>query len=309
MDFSSFCGSKPANAKGGKQWRLVLDYRYLNSQTKDDPFPLSLIENLITKQSLNRIWSIFDLEDGFHQMHLHPDSQQELTAFVTPHGVYQWTVLPIGVKNGPAMFQRMIQWVLRELPFVMGNIDDVLVGTEPSQVYSNGNVCGDTPASSARSLRGADRAASRNVATGTSVAALSDLSVVDNAHLSYSSVHVMSNLWEVLRRHHRDVRAVSLALRRHKLFVKGSKMHLFRETIQFCGNILSKGQRREATSKLEAIRKWTPESITRITHLKGFLGLAQYYAIYMQDFAIVAVPLSRQLKNRTPDDVNVVWDE
>ena len=70
--------------------------------------------------------------------------------------------------------------------------------------------------------------------------------------------------------------------------------------IKFCGHILSKGQRRAAASKLEAINKWTPESITRLTHLKGFLGLSQYYAIYMKDFAKIAVSLSRQLQNRAP---------
>ena len=79
-------------------------YRYLNSQTKDDPFPLSLLEDLVYKQARNAILTIFDLEDGFHQMHLAPISQ-ELTAFVTSQGLYHWTVLPMGVKNGPAMFQ------------------------------------------------------------------------------------------------------------------------------------------------------------------------------------------------------------
>jgi len=246
----AFVVPKPADASGKKQWRLVLDYRYLNSQTKDDPFPLPLIEDLITKQSLNRLWSIFDLEDGFHQMHLHPDSQ-ELTAFVTPHGVYQWTVLPMGVKNGPAMFQRMIQWVLRDIPNVLVYIDDVLVGTSP----------------------------------------------------------VMNGKSDILDLHFADVTAVLTAFRKHKLFVKGVKMHLFRETIKFCGHILSQGQRRAAPSKLEAIKKWTPECITRLTHLKAFLGLAQYYAIYMKDFAKLAVPLSRQLKGRAPDDVKVVWDD
>ena len=49
-----------------------MDYRYLNSQTKDDPFPLHLIEDLVYKQARNAIWTIFDLEDGFHQMHLAP---------------------------------------------------------------------------------------------------------------------------------------------------------------------------------------------------------------------------------------------
>jgi len=86
-------------------------------------------------------------------------------------------------------------------------------------------------------------------------------------------------------------------------------MHLFMITIKFCGHILSGGQRRAAPSKLEAIRKWTPDVMTRVTHLKAFLGLAQYYAIYMKDFARIAVPLSRQLKNRNVDDTRINWDD
>jgi transposase InsO family protein len=246
----AFVVPKPPDPSGQKKWRLVLDYRYLNSQTKDDPFPLPLIEDLITKQADNRLWSIFDLEDGFHQMHLDPDSQA-YTAFVTSKGVYQWTVLPMGVKNGPAMFQRMIQWVLRDLPFALVYIDDVLVGTPPPSANTHENI---------------------------------------------------------LDIHYRDVRAVLAAFLKHRLFVKGAKMHLFRETIKFCGHILNNGQRRAAPSKLEAIKKWTPEVIKTITHLKGFLGLAQYYAIYMKDFAKIAVPLSRQLKNRAPENTKVKWD-
>ena len=100
----------------------------MNSQTKDDPFLLALIENLIGKQAENRLWSIFDLEDGFHQMHL-DESSWHLTAFVTPWGTYEFTVLPMGVKNGPAMFQRMIMWILRDIPKACVYIDDVRIGT------------------------------------------------------------------------------------------------------------------------------------------------------------------------------------
>ena len=110
---------------------MVVDYRYLNTQTKKDPFPLPLIENLIGRQAENRIWSIFDLEDGFHQMHL-DESSWHLTAFVTPWGTYEFTVLPMGVKNGPAMFQRMIMWILRDIPDVCVYIDDVLIGPKES---------------------------------------------------------------------------------------------------------------------------------------------------------------------------------
>ena len=247
----AFVVPKPVGSSGEKQWRLVLDYRYLNSQTKDDPFPLPLIEDLITKQSKNMIWSIFDLEDGFHQMHLDPNCR-EFTAFVTPHGMYEWTVLPMGVKNGPSMFQRMIMWVLRDLPFVIVYIDDVLVGTPIPPENSEE---------------------------------------------------------DILDLHYRHVREVLLAFRKHKLFAKGAKMHLFMTTIKFCGHILSQGQRRAAPSKLEAIRKWTPEVMKRVTHLKAFLGLAQYYAVYMKNFADIAVPLSRQLKGRGPDDTKISWTD
>ena len=92
----------------------MIDYRYLNCQSRDNSFPLPLIENLIGYQAENRIWSILDLEDGFHQMHLAEESRH-LTAFVTPWGTFEFTVLPMGVKNGPAMFQRMIMWILREV--------------------------------------------------------------------------------------------------------------------------------------------------------------------------------------------------
>ena len=65
------------------KWRLVIDYRHLNSQVSDDPVPLPVIEDMIVLQSKNALWSIFDLEDGFHQMHLAPESRQ-YTAFMTP---------------------------------------------------------------------------------------------------------------------------------------------------------------------------------------------------------------------------------
>ena len=79
----AFVVPKPTSPDGTKQWKMVVDYRYLNTQTRDDPFPLPLIENLIGRQADNRLWSIFDLEDGFHQMHLDVD-HWHLTAFVTP---------------------------------------------------------------------------------------------------------------------------------------------------------------------------------------------------------------------------------
>ena len=113
-----------------------MDYLYLNSQSKDDPFPLPLIEDLLHKQCMNRVWNIFDLENGFHQMHLAGDCG-ECTAFITPRGLFHWTVLPMGVKNGPAMFQRLVQWILRDTQDSTVYIDDVLIGTQ----HDKGTTC------------------------------------------------------------------------------------------------------------------------------------------------------------------------
>ena len=233
-----FVVPKPASADGKKQWRMVVDYRYLNTQTKDDPFPLPLIENLIGKQAENRIRSIFDLEVGFHQMHLEPSSWH-LTAFVTPWGTYEFTVLPMGVKNGPAMFQRMIMWILKDIPDVCVYIDDVLVGSKGSS--------DDT----------------------------------------------------LLRNHFQAVARVLQAFRHHQITAKGSKVHLFMTMIKFCGHLLFDGKRKAAPSKLQAIAEWTPGMIKTITSLRGFLGLAQYYASYVKGFAQMAAPLTDQLKARS----------
>ena len=108
---------------------MVIDYRYVNSVTKDFPYPSPLIEDFLCKESKNRICSIFDLESGFHQMHLDPSSRAVI-AFMTPWGNYHWKVLPMGIKQAPALFQRMVNWILREVPCARAYVDDILAGTE-----------------------------------------------------------------------------------------------------------------------------------------------------------------------------------
>ena len=67
---------------------------------------------------------LIDLEDGFHQMHLEEDCKH-LTAFCTPFGVFEWTVLPMGVKVGPAAYQQMVQQITRNSPSSKPYIDDI----------------------------------------------------------------------------------------------------------------------------------------------------------------------------------------
>ena len=105
-----------------------MDYRRLNEATINDAQPTPLIENLLTTQGKYRIWSVLDMKDGYHQVPLRKEDRP-LTCMSTPRGTKQWTVLVMGLKNGGAIFQRMIELVVRDLPFVSVYMDDVIVGS------------------------------------------------------------------------------------------------------------------------------------------------------------------------------------
>ena len=118
---------------GVNNWRLVIDCWYLNSCTEVHEFPLLAIGDPLQRQHGNHLWTILYLEDKFHQM---PPTEKgrPLTAFCTPWGVYQWNVLPMGVKVGPQVYQRMVTHCIRHLPpSVRAYIVDLLLGTPPSK--------------------------------------------------------------------------------------------------------------------------------------------------------------------------------
>ena len=99
----------PKKEKG--EWRLVVDYRGLNEQTKHDSYSLPLMNTILQKQQKKRIFTVLDLKHGYHQMPLHPDSRP-CTAMSTPLGPMHWKVVPMGAKNGNAAFQRIMEDLL-----------------------------------------------------------------------------------------------------------------------------------------------------------------------------------------------------
>ena len=78
--------------------------------------------------SKHKIFTIVDLSKGFHQIPLHPESRAK-TAMNFAGKRYQWRVMPLGIKNGPAIFQRIIDHVLQCLDCADVCIDGVLIGS------------------------------------------------------------------------------------------------------------------------------------------------------------------------------------
>lgn len=112
--------------------RLCIDYRELNKITAKDNYPLPIIEDQIDSLRGKRYFSLLDLKDGFHHVHMSEDSIK-YTAFVTPFGQYEYVKMPFGLRNAPAQFQRHVNEVLSELikrGDLVAYIDDFMIATE-----------------------------------------------------------------------------------------------------------------------------------------------------------------------------------
>ncbi|CAL5441627.1 unnamed protein product [Camellia sinensis] len=118
----------------GKE-RMVCNYKRLNDNTHKDQYSLPGINTIMAKIGHSRIYSKFDLKSGFHQVAMHPDSI-EWTAFWTPLGLYEWLVMPFGLKNAPATFQRKMDICFKGTDeFIAVYIDDILVFSPDEQAH------------------------------------------------------------------------------------------------------------------------------------------------------------------------------
>lgn len=105
---------KKPDSSGNKRWRMVIDYRKLNDKTIGDAYPLPNICDILDQLGSAKYFSILDLANGFHQIPMNPADTHK-TAFSTPHGHYQFSRMPFGLKNAPATFQRLMDQVLTGL--------------------------------------------------------------------------------------------------------------------------------------------------------------------------------------------------
>ncbi|CAB4403215.1 unnamed protein product [Rhizophagus irregularis] len=122
--------ASPVTLAGKKMgnYRFCIDYRKLNNVTKSDAYPLPRIDELLEKYRTARWFTSLDLAAGYHQVEM-TEEDREKTAFICSQGLYEYNVMPFGLKNAPGTFQRLMDEILKEYigEFVIVYLDDIMI--------------------------------------------------------------------------------------------------------------------------------------------------------------------------------------
>ena len=107
--------------------RLCIDYRELNKKTVKDAYPLPWPDEVQDELAGSTVFSMLDLRSGYWQLPVHKEDQLK-TAFCPGPGLglFQFRRMSFGL-SAPASFQRLMDKICHELPFVTTYPDDVLI--------------------------------------------------------------------------------------------------------------------------------------------------------------------------------------
>jgi len=229
----------PAKKDSAGLWtekRMCGDYRPLNLVTPQDRYPMPIPEELFDSIGDSNIFTIVDLRQGFNQIVL-AEKDRKKTAFHGSNKLWEWLVMPFGLKNAPVFFQRVMDQVLEGADFLKCYIDDVLV-------HSKGLL----------------------------------------QHLVHLE-ELFKRLHEVNMKIHPkkcEFAVTSVIYLGHRILPNGIMAHW---------------------AKVVAILEMP--NPTDVHTLRSFIGLCNYYRIYVQDFSTIAHPLYALLKK----DVAWTWSD
>ena len=117
--------------------RVVHDYRALNAETVKDHTPLMRQEDILECMARAIVRGKIDLVCAYYQI-LMEIADIHKTAFKTPFGMYEWLVMPQGLCNAVATFQRYMNWVLRDYigKFCAVYIDDIAIWSDSIEEHA-----------------------------------------------------------------------------------------------------------------------------------------------------------------------------
>ena len=99
---------KKANGK----WRMCVDFTDLNKACPKDSYLLPRITQLVDSTTGHKLLSLMDAFSGYNQIKM-DEADQEKTSFITSQGLFCYKVMPFGLKNAGATYQRLVNHMFR----------------------------------------------------------------------------------------------------------------------------------------------------------------------------------------------------
>ena len=114
--------------KASRKWRMFVDFTNLNKACPKDNYPLPRVDVLVDSTARHQLLSFMDAFSGYNQIRMYEDDQEK-TSFVTSQGLFCYRVMPFGLKNAGATYQRLMNKMFA--PQIGRNVqvyvDDMLV--------------------------------------------------------------------------------------------------------------------------------------------------------------------------------------
>jgi len=212
---------------------LSVDCQQLNEITIKDWTPLLLIGESLDQLSSATIYTKLDIWDTYYNLRIRAGDKWK-TAFRIRYGQYEYCVIPFGLTNMPASFQRWVNEILSEYLYIfcVAYLDDILI---------------------------------------------------------------FSQCLEDNREH---VRTILKQVKETGLILKASKCEFHTMETEYLGYMISPQGLRMDEEKIQMIKEW--KEPTNIKGIQSFLGFANFYRRFTQDYSQITTPLTR-LKRKEID--------
>ena len=116
--------------------RICIDPRDLNKAVKRDYYPMTTIDEIVTRMPNAKVFSVLDARSGFWQVKLDTPSAR-LCTFNTPFGRYMFKRLPFGLSSSQDVFQRIMSEMFCDIEGVEVVVDDLLIWGESDEEHDS----------------------------------------------------------------------------------------------------------------------------------------------------------------------------
>ncbi|GKV48579.1 hypothetical protein SLEP1_g55379 [Rubroshorea leprosula] len=112
VEYSEWVSNPVLVKKPNGKWRMCIDFTNLNDACPKDPHPLPNVEKLVERAAGHERMSFLDASSGYHQVQLLLDDQEK-TAFYAGDTIYCYVMMPFGLKNAGATYQKLVQIIFK----------------------------------------------------------------------------------------------------------------------------------------------------------------------------------------------------